>query len=88
MTIVNGAAPGKVGAGKSGWRHQLVPAQLTQSLTITETRSDQYITFADLPNKTTLDADFNLSAVSKRLITMQLLVLRLPTPVPTRLWPA
>ena len=61
--------PGKVGiratqAGNTNW----FPKQFTQTLIITETpRADQYISFDALANKNALDADFNLSAVSKRV---------------------
>ena len=67
----------------------MVPAQFTQSLTITETpRSDQYITFADLPNKNTLDADFTLSAVSKRVDDNATTGLTITYTGSTLLWPA
>jgi hypothetical protein len=51
-------------AGNTNW----FPVQFTQTLIVTETpRSDQYITFNALPSKNALDADFSLSAVSKRV---------------------
>jgi hypothetical protein len=69
VSIVNGSTPGKVGitarqAGNSNW----FPASFTQTLTITETpRSDQHIVFSALPTKNALSANFNLTAVSKRV---------------------
>jgi hypothetical protein len=69
VTMASGATPGKVGiratqAGNTNW----FPVQFTQTLIVTETpRSDQYITFNALPSKNALDADFSLSAVSKRV---------------------
>jgi hypothetical protein len=69
VTIASGATPGNVGitarqAGNSNW----FPALYTQTLTITETpRSDQHIVFASLPTKNALSANFNLTAVSKRV---------------------
>ena len=69
VTMVSGATPGKVGitasqAGDATW----FPASLTQTLIVTETpRADQYIVFDALPSKNALDADFNMSAVSKRV---------------------
>jgi hypothetical protein len=69
VTIVGGATPGTVGikakqVGDSNW----FPADLTNVLNITTApRADQYIVFGALPSKNVQSANFNLSAVSKRV---------------------
>ena len=89
VTMVGGATPGKVGitASQAG-DATLVPGKSDPNSNVTETpRADQYIVFDTFPSKNALDADFNMSAVSKRVdnnattglvITTQVLTLRWP----------